>query len=110
LNLFAIPAAASLTGNGAIGAALVELMTELLFMAGAIRLTPRDLVGRDNLSNAARVVAAGLVMLAVAIPLRPFGPVVALGAGGLAYALSAFALGVLRGRHIKSVRLALRLA
>lgn len=110
LNLLAIPAAASLTGNGAIGAAVVELMTESLFLAGALRLTPRHLIGRDNLSSAARVVAAGLVMLAVAIPLRPSGPVVAVGAGGLAYVVAAFALGVLRGRHINRVRVALRLA
>lgn len=110
LNLLAIPVAASLTGNGAIGAAIVEVATELLFLAGAIRLTPRHLLGRDNVSNAARIAAAGIVMLAVTLPLRPYGLVLALVAGGVAYLGSAFAFGVLGRRHINSVRLALGLA
>jgi len=107
LNLLVIPVAASLTGNGAIGAAVVELATELLFLSGAIRLTPRYLLGRHNLAIAVRIVAAGLVMLAVAIPLRGYSPVLALASGGVAYIVTAFALGVLGRRHILSVRLAL---
>jgi O-antigen/teichoic acid export membrane protein len=110
LNLLVIPIAASLTGNGAIGAALVELATELLFLTGAISLTPRHLLGRDNLSSAVRIAVAGVLMLAVTLPLRPYSLIFALGCGGVAYLASAFALGVLGRRQINSVRVALRLA
>jgi hypothetical protein len=49
-------------------------------------------------------------MLAVTLPLRPYGLAFALGCGGVAYVLSAFAVGALGRHQINSVRVALRLA
>ena len=108
LNLVIIPLAQSLTGNGAIGAAGVEVTTELIFLACAVALTPRGLLGRDTLSVAARTVACGLVLVAAGTLLRPFGLILAVPAAGIAYMGAAVALGVLRPRQLRAVRLALR--
>ena len=108
LNLLIIPLAQSLTGNGAIGAAGVEVTTELIFLACAVALTPRGLLGRDTLSVAARTVACGLVLVAAGTLLRPFGLILAVPAAGIAYMGAAVALGVLRPRQLRAVRLALR--
>lgn len=110
LNLLTIPLAATLTGNGAIGVALAELATEALFLVGAIRLTPRHLLGRDTLTTAARIIAAGIVMLAVTMLLRPFGPMLALICGVFVYVCAAVAVGAIGRRHLRVVRVALRLA
>ena len=110
LNLLTIPLAATLTGNGAIGAALAELATEVVFLAGAIRLTPRHLLGLDTLINAARIVTSGIVMLAVTVLLRPYGLLLALICGGVAYLCAAAAVGAIGRRHLRVVRVALRLA
>lgn len=110
LNLLAIPLAASLTGNGAIGAALVELATEVLFMVGAIRLTPRNLLGPENFASAARIVVAGIAMLAITMLLRGYSLALALVLGGVVYVGVAVALGVVGRRHVRVIRAALRLA
>ncbi|HEY6202687.1 MAG TPA: oligosaccharide flippase family protein [Candidatus Limnocylindria bacterium] len=110
LNLLAIPVAQSLTGNGAVGAAVVELATECLFLAGALRLLPRGLLGRENIGHAARIVCAGGVMLAALLLVRPYGVVPALACGGAAYAAAATAFGVLGLRHVRAVRSAVGLA
>lgn len=110
VNLIAIPAAEAIGGNGAVGAAIVEVATELVFLGCAISLTPRGLLGRDLLLRALRTVACGLVFVAVASFLRPHSLALALVAGGGAYLVAAVALGVLRPAHIRAVRLALRAA
>ena len=108
MNLIAIPLSQSLTGNGGIGAAIVELATEAIFLAGAIRLTPRHLLGGESVVAAGRALAAGFVLLFVATLLRGSGPVIALIGGGAAYAVAAFALGAIRPRQLRALQLALR--
>lgn len=73
MNVVAVPLAQAMIGNGAIGAAAVELVTELIFLAGALRLTPRGLLGRSDLSRAARICVAGVALVVVASALRPAG-------------------------------------
>lgn len=110
LNIVAIPLAHGLTGNGAIGAGIVELATECVFFSGAMYLTPRGLLGRRDLGRATRTVAAGAGMVAVATMVQPFGPVVVLSAGAATYVAIGFALGVIRPRQLRAMRLALRAA
>lgn len=109
-NLAAIPIAQALTANGAIGAALVEVVTETLFLGGAIALMPKGILGGDMVKSAGRIVGCGAVFVAVATLLRPFGPFVSAGAGGLSYVVLAIAVGALRLEQIREVRLALRAA
>jgi O-antigen/teichoic acid export membrane protein len=110
LNLLAIPLAQSLSGNGAIGAAIVEVTTECVFLAGALYLTPRGLLGRESLSRAGRTVVAGVGLVVVARALLWYGLPVAFAGGGIAYVGIALALGVLRPQQFQAVRLALRAA
>jgi O-antigen/teichoic acid export membrane protein len=110
LNLLAIPLTQSLTGNGAIGAALVEVGTECVFLAGALYLTPRGLLGRDSVSRAGRTVVAGLALVVVARTLLPYGLPLAFITGCIAYVGAALALGVLRPQQLRAVRVALRAA
>jgi O-antigen/teichoic acid export membrane protein len=108
LNLVVLPLAQSLTGNGAIGAAGVEVTTELIFLGCAVALMPRGLLGRDTANVAARTITCGLVLVATAALLRPFGLVVAVVLADIAYLVAAVGLGVLRPRQLRAVRLALR--
>jgi O-antigen/teichoic acid export membrane protein len=108
VNLVAIPLSQSLVGNGGVGAAIVELATERIFLVGAIRLTPRHLLGADSLVGAGRTLAAGLVLLLVATLLQSSGPLIVLAAGGAAYAAAAFAFGAIRPRQLRALQLALR--
>ncbi|HEY8648536.1 MAG TPA: oligosaccharide flippase family protein [Candidatus Limnocylindria bacterium] len=108
VNLVAIPAAQAIGGNGAAGAAIVEVATELVFLSCAIFLTPRGLLGYDLLLHATRTAACGLILVAVAGFLRPHSLILAFAAGGAAYLVAALALGVLRPAHLRAVRLALR--
>jgi O-antigen/teichoic acid export membrane protein len=48
LNLVAIPATASALGNGAIGASLVTVLTELFMFAGAVVLRPRGVLDKQT--------------------------------------------------------------
>ncbi len=108
LNLALIPLAQQVLANGALGAALVELTTELLFLAGALRLTPRGMLGWEAIRSAVQVVVAGIALVVVATLLRPYGFGIAFLGGGAAFAATAFALGVLRLQQLHAVRLALR--
>jgi O-antigen/teichoic acid export membrane protein len=110
LNLAVIPVAQALTGNGAMGAAVVEVTTEVLFLCGALYLTPRGLLGRDIVLRGTRTVAAGVLLVVVASVFRPSGPVIAFLAGGTAYAIAVLLLGVLRPQQLRAMRLALRTA
>ena len=49
LNLWAIPLATRLWGNGGIGASIATVLTEVLMMVGALVLMPRGIFTRRNL-------------------------------------------------------------
>lgn len=110
LNLAAIPLAQLLTANGAVGAAIVEVVTETLFLGGALILMPRGMLGRPELANAGRVLICGLVFVGTVTALLPIGWILALGAGGVTYAVLAALLGLLRIRQLRDLRVALRAA
>lgn len=92
LNLVAIPATIRAFGNGAVGAAIVTVATELFMMGGAIYLRPAGILDRGTISFVLRSVLACLPMLAVvAVPGGAWLPAkIALGAavyGGVSLAL-----------------------
>ena len=108
VNLAAIPVAQALTENGAIGAAIVEVATELLFMCAVLFLMPGGTLGRREVSAALRVVVCGLGLVGVATVLLPAGPLVAGAAGGLTYVGLAITLRLLRPQQLQMLRMALR--
>jgi O-antigen/teichoic acid export membrane protein len=103
-NLVALPLAERLLANGAIGAAVVELLTEVVMLAGAARLLPRDLLDRRTALSAARLVAAGVVSAAAAWWLGqrdlPFAMLLAAAGGAVAYAAALFGSGAARPADI----------
>ncbi len=63
LNLIAIPMSIRIFGNGAIGASVITIATELFMMVGAIYLRPRGILDRATLGFLFRCVAASLPMI-----------------------------------------------
>lgn len=108
LNLVAIPAADAIFGNGAVGAATVEVVTELVFLTCAVVLTPRGLLGPELVPRTCRTIACGLILMAIATWLRPHNLVLAFGASGAAYLIAALAVGIIGAADIRAMRLAVR--
>jgi O-antigen/teichoic acid export membrane protein len=101
LNLVAIPVTERMFDNGAIGAAVITVLTELILMVGALRLRPAGVLDRPTARHLVRIVAASLAMVPVVLVLHdlPFGLLVAVGMAtyGLAsLALRTISLGELR--------------
>ena len=105
LNLLAIPLFDRLIGHGALGAALVELTTELVMFAGALFLLPRGLLNRALALMAGRVLAAGAAAGLAAYVLRDVSLLLAAAAGGTAYLFVSVALGAVRLDQLRQLRL-----
>ena len=94
LNLWAIPWATKLWGNGGIGASWATLLTEVLMMLGALWLMPKGVFSRRNLLCGAKAVALGVAMVLL---LRWWGTqnlFLLIGAGGAFYLPLALLIGV----------------
>jgi O-antigen/teichoic acid export membrane protein len=70
LNLAAIPITVHLFHNGAIGASIVTVLTELMMMVGAIRLRPDGILDRTTTTFILRCAVASLVMVPAELALR----------------------------------------
>lgn len=105
MNLVLLPVFNARLHNGAIGAAVVEVATELLMCAGALILLPSGLVGRETASLAGRVILAGFGLWLVASILRPWSLPLAAVAGGTTYLLIGAVLRVLTPADLQELRL-----
>ena len=81
--------------NGAIGGAAAYAVTEAVVLCGAIYLLPRGSLGLASVWYAARVIVAGLVMVAAVLPLRELPLVVPIAAGALVFCASVLVVGLL---------------
>jgi O-antigen/teichoic acid export membrane protein len=70
LNLVAIPQSQRLFHNGAIGAAVVTVLTELLLMVGAIALRPRGVLDKKTVNGLVRIGLASVTMVPVVLLVR----------------------------------------
>ena len=102
LNLMAIPVTAHMFGNGAIGAAIVTVLTELILMVGAVRLRPAGVLDPPTARLLVRIVAASLAMVPVVLVLHdlPFGVLVAVGMA--TYGLASLVLHTISLRELRS--------
>lgn len=91
LDLLIIPWAAEVWNNGAIGGAIVYVITELGMMIVGLRMLPEGALTRTNLWLAARVLLAGLGMVATTWLVRDMFIVIPIGVGAVTY----IALGLL---------------
>lgn len=104
MNLWMIPLTQTHLGNGAIGAAMVEVVTEALLCIGAVLLLGRGPLSWSLVGIAARIGVACLCLGAVIMVLRETSLPLAVVAGGLIYLVCAVALGVLRPRELWQIR------
>ncbi len=94
LNLVLIKVAQARWHNGAIGAAISLLVTEILIAGVGIVVVGRHVLGTSSLWRLARVTLAALAMGGVMFALRPFGFVAEVAAGGLVFVGAVVALRV----------------
>lgn len=92
MNVFLIPLTHSAYGNGAIGAAIATLLTELFLMMVGLRLLPPGVFDRTTFSTALRVVAAALLMVGPVWVVRDLPIVVPVAVGVLVYSSSCLLL------------------
>jgi len=93
LNLLAIPLTIHLFNNGAIGAAIITVATEVFMMIGALILRPRGIMDRPTASFAIRCATASVVMVPVVLAVGTAGLPVKIAAGVIAYGVASLALG-----------------
>lgn len=89
-------------GNGAIGAAVVTVCTEIFITICALRMRRRGVFDRPTLAFTARCLVAAGVMVGVVLLLDGAGLFVRVAVGGLVYAVAALAVGVVPLSDAKS--------
>jgi O-antigen/teichoic acid export membrane protein len=102
LNLFAIPLTDRLWGNGAIGAAVVTVTTEVFMMVCALALRPAGVMDRFTVSFAVRCVAASLAMIPAVLVFSSGGVFVEVAVGMVVYAVASVALGTISLKGLRS--------
>ena len=85
VNLAAIPWFQTTLGHGALGAAVVTVLTEFFMFGGALVVIPKHLLDVAIAWHSARLVAAAAAAVAVGFALVPVLGLVALPIVGLAY-------------------------
>jgi O-antigen/teichoic acid export membrane protein len=104
LNLVLIPFFERSLHNGAIGAAIVTVVTELLMLGGAVILLPRGLLDRTTANRSGRVIAAGFCLMVVAAQLQTVSLLLAVVVGGATFVAVAAALRVVRPADFWTIR------
>ena len=94
VNLALIPLTDDRYGNGAIGAALSLLVTEIVIVSVGFAMVGRHVLDQAALRRCARVAAASLAMWATAYAASPLGPLASIVTGGGTFVLAAIALRV----------------
>jgi O-antigen/teichoic acid export membrane protein len=102
-NWLAIPLAETWLGNGALGAAIVEVTTELLILLWTLRLVPTGTFDRQTGLRLGGIVGAAIVMVGVMTGMRPYPVPVSLVAAGLLYLTLLFTLRVFTPREVRAV-------
>jgi O-antigen/teichoic acid export membrane protein len=92
VNLIAIPLTTHRWGNGAIGASIVTVATEVVMMLGAISLRPAGVLDRATISFIIRCVGAALIMVPAVHMTAGLPLGMKIVAGIVAYACGAWAL------------------
>jgi len=94
LNLVAIPVTMHLFNNGAIGAAIITVATEVFMMVGALLVRPAGVMDRATVSFTVRCSLASLAMVPAVFAVSAAVLPVEIGVGVATYAIAAVALGI----------------
>lgn len=95
VNLLTIPFFEQLVGNGAIGASVSTVLTEVFMLFGAMSLIPQHLLDARLIWQAGRIVVAGLASGIVGTAVLPVSLPLAAAAGAATYVVMAVVLRVL---------------
>ncbi|MCB9420726.1 MAG: flippase [Ardenticatenaceae bacterium] len=95
LDLILVPWTHNSFGNGAIGASIVFIFTELFMMIAGIRLLPAQTLNKSNLVYSIKVFAAGIIMIAVTWWFRDAFIAIPIIIGAVTYGISALLLRLL---------------
>jgi hypothetical protein len=79
-------------GNGAVGASVVTIATEIVMFAGAMLLMPRQLIEPRVAWAAVRIFLAGAAIVVVGTNLLPIALVLAIAGGALTYVVAVVVL------------------
>jgi hypothetical protein len=104
LNLILISVTQDKLGNGAIGAAISLLVTELLIVAAGFGLTGLTVVGRVNARRCGLAALASLATCGAAYATRPLGTVPSLAAAAVTFIFLAVVLRVATTEEIAFAR------
>jgi O-antigen/teichoic acid export membrane protein len=85
LNVLMLPLCQAWFQNGAVGAAGVELATELIMLGGALALLPRDALDRATVATIAKATAAGGMLWLVVSTAQRYSVPAAILLGALVY-------------------------
>jgi O-antigen/teichoic acid export membrane protein len=102
-NFLAIPAFESFSGNGAIGASLVTLLSETVMLVGAVVLIPKHMLDPHLVWDMARIGLAGAVTVIVGAALLPHALALSVLGGAAAYVTVAVVLRALTRDDIQSL-------
>jgi O-antigen/teichoic acid export membrane protein len=93
LNLVAIPLTIHAFNNGAIGAAVITVATEIFMMVGALIIRPRGVMDRPTVSYALRCLTAAVVMVPAVLAFGSAFLLVKIAVGVVTYGVASLALG-----------------
>ena len=103
-NLVAIPLTQHAFGNGAVGAAVVTILTELILMAAALAMRPEGVLDRPTSRIVLRMVTASAVMVPVVMVLGSTPMIVRILAGVITYGLASIALRTVSIDELRNLR------
>jgi len=104
VNLVLIPLTQQRFGNGAIGAAISLLVTELAIVVVGFWIAGRGLIDRDGARRCGVAAGASAALVAVAFATREIGTVPSLAAGALAFVVYGLCFGLATRAEIAFVR------
>jgi O-antigen/teichoic acid export membrane protein len=104
LNLLLIPYFGNVADNGAIGAAIATLSTEVFMMVVGIWLLPDRLIDRSTLFVLGKCLLASGLMAAAVVALAGVPFPIAVLAGGLVYTGAAVAFGLISTKDLQQLR------
>jgi O-antigen/teichoic acid export membrane protein len=103
LCVFAINYTDDRYGNGAIGAAVVMVVTELWVTIGAIYLRSPGVIDRHEVGRIARILAASAVMVPVLLVAADWSLFVQIALGAVAYAVAGLLLGAISTDEVREL-------
>jgi O-antigen/teichoic acid export membrane protein len=89
--------------NGAIGAAIVTILTELIVLTGALILRSPGVLDRATLWRGVRIVAAALVIVPAVLAVESMPLAVKIGSGAASYGVALLVFGVASVSEIRSL-------